>query len=89
MRTITDSAGVAWTVFEVRKQGGSAERWSYLPDEFGSGWLCFESSVSKRRLAPIPTQWREFSEPQLAHLLAQAKPVNRPNFILDDRATAE
>lgn len=88
MRTITDSTGVLWTVFEVRKQGGTDERWSYLPDEFGNGWLCFESSGAKRRLTPIPDEWRGFSDGQLAALLAEAKLVNRPSTTLEDRPTA-
>ena len=49
MRHFTDSTGVEWTVFEV-KRGETQEKWSYLPDEFGDGWLCFESKFSKRRL---------------------------------------
>ena len=77
MRTITDSTGVEWTVFEVKKQGGPSERWSYLPDEFGNGWLCFDSEVSKRRLTPIPERWREYADGQLLRLLDEAKPVTR------------
>jgi hypothetical protein len=88
MRTITDSAGVQWTVFEVKKQGGSEERWSYLPDEFGNGWLCFESGGAKRRLTPIPTEWRDFGDAQLLNLLAEAKAVNRPSISLEDRPAA-
>jgi hypothetical protein len=78
-----------WTVFEVRKQGGSADdRWSYLPAEFGQGWLCFESSVSKRRLTPIPTDWREANDAELLRFLGQAQTVNRPNFQTDTRSSA-
>ena len=88
MRTITDPAGVPWTVFEVKKQGGGEERWSYLPDEFGNGWLCFESNGAKRRLTPIPAQWRDFSDARLVGLLAEAKPVNRTSTSAEDRPTA-
>ena len=84
MRAITDAAGTQWTVFEVKKQG-AGERWSYLPAEFGQGWLCFESTVSKRRLTPIPANWREASDDDLVRLLGQAQTVNRPNFSGDDR----
>jgi hypothetical protein len=77
MRHITDTNGVEWTVFEVKKQGGVSDRWSYLPEEFGEGWLCFESRSSKRRLTPIPARWREFSDSQLTRLLADAQPVKR------------
>jgi len=60
MRTIADSTGVVWTVFEVKRKGGTGE-WTYLPQQFGNGWLCFESNVSKRRLTPVPTRWTEFT----------------------------
>ena len=89
MRSITDAAGTHWTVFEVKKQGGGmSDRWSYLPVEFGQGWLCFESSVSKRRLTPIPSEWREANDDELLRFLGQAQTVNRPNFQLDDRSSA-
>jgi hypothetical protein len=84
MRLITDAAGTQWTVFEVKRQG-VGERWSYLPEEFGQGWLCFESSVSKRRLTPIPPQWRDASDDELVRLLGQAQTVNRPNYSAEDR----
>jgi len=89
MRSIKDAAGNYWTVFEVRKQGGgTGDRWSYLPAEFGQGWLCFESSLSKRRLTPIPPRWREANDSDLVRWLGQAQTVNRPNFQLEDRSTA-
>jgi hypothetical protein len=89
MRSIEDAAGTHWTVFEVKKQGGGlGDRWSYLPAEFGQGWLCFESPVSKRRLTPIPDDWRDANDHELLHFLGQAQTVNRPNFQLDDRSTA-
>ena len=88
MRTITDSAGTQWTVFEVKKQGGVTDRWSYLPAEFGNGWLCFESGTSKRRLTPVPARWREASDVELQRMLGQAQTVNRPNFSADDRPNA-
>jgi hypothetical protein len=84
MRTITDAAGTQWTVFEVRKAGGG-DRWSYLPAEYGDGWLCFESRSSKRRLTPIPADWRQSRDEELVRLLGQAVTVNRPNFQADDR----
>ena len=52
MRILTDSEGVQWTVFEVKRQSVAKDRWSYLPEEFGDGWLCFESDGGKRRLSP-------------------------------------
>jgi hypothetical protein len=90
MRIITDSTGTQWTVFEVKRQGGrsTTDRWSYLPPEFGDGWLCFESPASKRRLTPVPEHWREATDAELTRLLGEAQTVNRPNYTLDDRPDA-
>jgi hypothetical protein len=85
MRILTDSTGTQWTVFEVKRQSNSKDRWSYLPEEFGDGWLCFESDVSKRRLTPVPPRWREYGDEQLARMLEQAQPVNRPRPTREDR----
>jgi hypothetical protein len=90
MRTFDDSTGQEWTAYEVKKvDGGPADRWSYLPDEFGNGWLCFESDYSKRRLTPIPTLWRSFSDSELTALLDQTSAVNRPRPITEERANAD
>jgi len=88
MRSIKDATGTQWTVFEVKRQGAPGDRWSYLPTEYGDGWLCFESSASKKRLTPIPERWREASDAELTRMLAQAQAVNRPNFPIDDRPNA-
>lgn len=85
MRILTDSTGVQWTVFEVKRQSATKDRWSYLPEEFGDGWLCFESDVSKRRLTPVPAHWREFGDDELERMLGQAQAVNRPRASLEDR----
>lgn len=87
MRTLTDSTGVTWTVFEVKRQGTEVQ-WSYLPEEFGEGWLCFESAVTKRRLTPIPIRWRELSDEELERMLQRAQIANRPNRDSVDRPTA-
>lgn len=89
MRTITDSAGVEWTVFEVKRQGATSDRWSYLPEEFDDGWLCFESEFGKRRLTPVPTNWRASTSTELERMLTQASPVIRPRYGGEDRQTAK
>jgi hypothetical protein len=89
MRTFSDSTGLEWTVYEVKKKDGTTERWSYLPDEFGNGWLCFESEVAKRRLTPIPPRWRDFSDAELVRMLDQAQAVVRSRSIAEERAAAE
>jgi hypothetical protein len=89
MRVFSDSNGTEWTVYEVKRRGGQAERWSYLPAEFGDGWLCFESDFSKRRLTPIPDNWRALGDKQLASLLPQAAVVNRTRPNADDRSATD
>jgi hypothetical protein len=85
MRIFSDSTGCEWTVFEVKRSGSERTQWSYLPEQFGSGWLCFESDSSKRRLSPVPAHWRESSDPELQRLLRQAQPVARPRTDREDR----
>jgi hypothetical protein len=89
MRTIADSTGVVWTVFEVKKQGGPSEQWTYLPAQFGNGWLCFESTVSKRRLTPVPPRWLEYSERELTGLLDRAEPVTRLRVDAEEQPRAD
>jgi hypothetical protein len=86
MRTIADAAGTVWTVFEVKKLRGAGDQWSYLPEQFENGWLCFESDVSKRRLTPVPPRWYEYSDKELERLLGAAQPVLRPRAEADVEA---
>lgn len=89
MRTITDATGLEWTVFEVRRDGQTTDQWSYLPEEFGDGWLCFESKYSKRRLTPVPDDWEGLDENDLVRMLNRAAPVRRSQSQAEDRSTAE
>jgi hypothetical protein len=89
MRTITDAAGVAWTIFEVRRDGQSTDQWSYLPEEFGDGWLCFESKYTKRRLTPVPDDWEGLEEDDLLRMLNRAAPVRRSQNHIEDQSSAE
>jgi len=89
MRTIADASGVVWTIFEVKKQGGPKEQWTYLPEQFGNGWLCFESDVSKRRLTPVPARWMDYSDAELAGLVEKAEPVVRQRGNFEEQARAD
>ena len=82
MRSFRDSNNVEWTVFEVRRQVSRADAVSPIAQT--SGWLCFESESSKRRLLKYPERWREFSDDELARLLGQAKPAPRASPSLSD-----
>jgi hypothetical protein len=77
MRNFTDSAGVEWMVFEVKRQGEDEDNWAYLPRGFRAGWLCFESSAGKRRLSPVPDGWKLKNAPDLEQLLRRAAVVVR------------
>jgi hypothetical protein len=88
MKTFRDSSGNDWTVFEVRRQVSSTKSdWSYLPNGFSNGWLCFENQYSKRRLVRYPERWREFGDVELEKLLVQALPAPRTAFRLGDDFT--
>lgn len=89
MRVLLDSTGVRWMVFEVKRPAGTGERASYLPEEFGDGWLCFESSTSKRRLTPIPPRWREYGDEELERMLGRARPVIRTRSGSEDRPSSD
>lgn len=76
MRNFRDTAGIEWTVFEVRRVNDESN-WAYLPRGFRSGWLCFESSLGKRRLSPVPDGWKALEPPDLEVMLRRASPVGR------------
>ena len=68
-RRFIDAAGSEWTVSHVvnpSAEGG-------IPGEF----LCFERGVDRRRLAPIPSDWKECSPEELVDYLKRAKAVHR------------
>jgi len=88
MRTMADSTGTVWTVFEVKKTGAS-DQWAYLPEQFGNGWLCFESDVAKRRLTPIPPGWSELSDGDILVLMNAAQPVIRARASTGGETRAE
>lgn len=82
MRSFRDSSNVEWTVFEVRRQVSPADE--APPVAHTSGWLCFETDTSKRRLLKYPERWREFADTELARLLQQATPAPRTSPSLAD-----
>jgi len=76
MRTFVDKNGAEWRVYAVGTSAGT-HRWTYLPEEYINGWLCFDSTVGKRRLTPVPPRWREMSDGELETLKSTAQPVSR------------
>ena len=59
MRSLTDRAGTVWEVFEVFP-GAGGRGLDHVPDQYRGGWLCFQSTSERRRLAPIPADWLEW-----------------------------
>jgi hypothetical protein len=49
-----------------------------LGGQWADGWLCFESNVEKRRLAPVPDEWSEMSVEDLEKLCQTATPTRTP-----------
>jgi len=79
MRSCTDRTGVRWEIFEVQPdtEGRTIGR---MPEAFRSGWLCFQSSTERRRLAPIPIGWQRWEERELLGALdyGQRSPRRTP-----------
>ena len=70
-RTFRDDAGQWWRVREVR-----AVEPCLLPASYCAGWLTFAGEDgSKRRLAPVPDGWQQFSEDALQALARLARPA--------------
>jgi hypothetical protein len=63
LRTYTDPEGTTWNVYSVAPGSTSSPR--LLPEEYRSGWLCFEAGAIKRRLVPIPDDWELCDERDL------------------------
>ena len=82
-RTFTDSAGLTWDVFEVRR---ASQKAGAVSPGFENGWLAFASGEHKRRLAPVPASWETASDAELETLCESARhapvarfPLERPS----------
>jgi hypothetical protein len=47
------------------------------------GWLVFQTRGEKRRLAPLPEGWSEFSDDQLISLLEHATLLGPPRRLIE------
>lgn len=79
LRRFTDTSGTEWRVWQVsptsvgvHRGAETLERLSLQGTPFADGWLCFESDVEKRRLAPIPPGWEDAGLGQLLQLRDEA-----------------
>ncbi len=76
VRDIVDEDGIPWKVWPVMASAihpkTAAE--DFLGD-YGEGWLAFESSTSRRRLARFPQDWARLPDKDLLRLLKAAEVV--------------
>lgn len=63
--------GKLWTVWEVRPQSIGPR----LIEAFANGWLAMHYGSEKRRIAPVPADWLEWSDEELADAVRGAKPA--------------
>lgn len=73
-REFRDEAGVEWRVSLTARGSDAVSREHSLPEAFREGWLLFESSTEKRRLAPVPTEWETMPTEALVSLCRKASP---------------
>jgi hypothetical protein len=72
MRQFRDEAGVEWKVFLTARGSDAVSREHSLPEAYREGWLVFESTQEKRRLAPVPADWETMPTDALAGLCGKA-----------------
>ena len=58
-------------------QVGAAGGRPVLTSGLDSGWLCFEASLQKRRLTPIPDDWERCPVTRLEEYCRAARPAMR------------
>jgi hypothetical protein len=73
IREFTDSAGVAWRVWDTVPWPKAV-----YDERLKAGWLTFQSGTIRKRLAPIPRGWEEATPERLDLMCRNADPV-RPS----------
>ena len=69
VRHFTDALGQEWSVCDVENP---------TPENGIPSWyLCFERGIDRRRLTPIPGDWKECGAAKLDEYREKAKPVHR------------
>jgi hypothetical protein len=73
VRDFVDANGLTWRVWPVTPEALRPKTAieDYL-GEYGEGWLCFESTSERRRLAGYPSHWETLSDEELRALLRAA-----------------
>jgi hypothetical protein len=75
-RLFDDARGTRWDVWAVYPEARPSQL-TALPATFQTGWLVFESISEKRRLSPIPSNWRSLPPGELERLCEQAETASR------------
>jgi hypothetical protein len=76
VRRFTDAAGLEWHAYDIENRAPASG--------IHGAFLCFERGVDRRRLTPIPADWKECGAAQLDAYRAMAKPVHR-SFVSPDQ----
>lgn len=67
--------GIRWTVWEVLPGSAAGSVVFPLRADLANGWLAIARPGEKRRIAPIPEGWREWSDEALAEAVRRAARV--------------
>jgi hypothetical protein len=78
MRTLRED-GRIWTVWEVVPQTGLKTTVPAFDPDYVGGWLVFQCEQEKRRFAPLPPGWVDFTDQDLCRLLRHSVPVQGPS----------
>ena len=79
-----------WKVFLTPRGSDAVSREHYLPEAYREGWLVFESTQEKRRLAPVPADWETMPTESLVSLCGKAVPQTaRTRVAADAKSLAQ
>jgi hypothetical protein len=84
LREFRDKRGVQWKVWNVTPD--SLDKRTTAEDymkEWQDGWLCFECTDHRRRLAAYPPTWEQLSDDELETLLERSQTVKRRSGAAD------
>jgi len=75
LRELHDESGTLWTIYDVHP-GSQRHGAVQVREELASGWLCFQSEATKRRLVGIPDRWEQLDDDALMSLMTAAALVS-------------
>lgn len=75
--TFLDGAQRRWEVHEISQPLLPDRIGMLAPPEFARGWLLFTCGSERRRLAPLPPDWRQAPEAELRRWCDAAAPTRK------------